>query len=153
VTDDLRCEAPTAKGSPCQRRVPTLHDRCGQHADLAVGAGERFRTDVVSTWELTVAELQVLDAAVATLDTIEDLTALVAADGRMVIGSKGQPVLHPGVPELRMQRAVLTRLIASLALPDPEGGTIKTPAQLAATAAVQTRWTAERRREQMGVVR
>lgn len=51
-----------------------------------------------------------------TLDRIDMLQAQVAADGPMIRGSTGQPVLHPAIGEERMQRQTLIRLLAQLGI-------------------------------------
>jgi hypothetical protein len=51
-----------------------------------------------------------------------------------VLGSAGQLVLNPTVAELRQQRLALHRLVASLRLPNEEGGSVSLGRQEAAGA-------------------
>jgi hypothetical protein len=57
-----------------------------------------------------------LDAVCASLDTIEALESDVKTNGRTVSGSRGQPIVNPAIPELRLQRAALAKLLAELEL-------------------------------------
>ena len=66
---------------------------------------------------LSAGELAVLGLACRQADALTALDAQVTADGVMVAGAKGQPVIHPAVIQLRHGRLTLSRLIASLALP------------------------------------
>lgn len=109
-------------------------------------AGASLWVDTVAVYDLTDQELRVLRQACATLDVVAALEEQVASDGVMVDGSKGQPVLHPAVGEARQQRLAFGRLISSLALPDSEGETIRTPEQVRASTASLARWRAEARK-------
>ena len=105
--------------------------------------GERFRVAVLDTYELTDPESRILDQASATLDVIADLDAQVAADGTMVEGSQGQPVLNPCIGEARQQRLAFGRLVSQIDLPDPEsetGESVWTPEAVRARRAAQARW-------------
>lgn len=98
-----------------------------------------------AVYELTAPERRLLAEACATIDTLAALGEVVEAEGVTAEGSKGQTVTHPAVAEARQQRLALGRLVAQLALPDPEGGTIRTASQVGAQAAAQARWRGSRR--------
>jgi hypothetical protein len=116
--------------------------------EAPVGLGEAGRgmwAEVTSVYVLTAPERRLLGQACRTLDVLAELDTVVEAEGVTAEGSKGQTVTHPAVSEARQQRLALGRLLAQLALPDPEGQTIRSPAQVAAHAAAQARWRLERR--------
>lgn len=112
--------------------------------------GRKLWRDVVEAYELTAPELRLLGQVCVTIDAIDELDELVSTEGTMTVGSKGQPVLHPAVAEARLQRLALGRLLAQLCLPDPEGGVVRSPAQVRARRAAQVRWRAQARREGVG---
>ncbi len=102
--------------------------------------GQRFWRDTLAEFDLTDAELAILTEACRTLDDLDRLAGAVAAHGVMVKGSAGQDVINPALTEARGQRAVLHRLLAALALPDPDGKTVPTTTSLNARRAAQSRW-------------
>ncbi len=108
-------------------------------------AGGKLWRDVVAAYELTAPELRFLEQACAALDAAAALDATVEAEGYTTAGSKGQTVIHPAVGEARQQRLAFGRLLAQLALPDPDGGVVKTPQRVRATVAAQARWRAQKR--------
>jgi hypothetical protein len=58
-----------------------------------------LRKRVEAEFDLTSAEpswIEVFEVACSTLDTILQLEALVASDGLVTSGSKGQTTIHPG---------------------------------------------------------
>jgi len=67
-------------------------------------------------------ELATLALAARTADEIADLEAALAEAPRTVAGSKGQEIVHPVIPELRLQRQLLASLLARLRIPEPESG-------------------------------
>lgn len=109
------------------------------------GRGRRLWLAVIREFDLDDREMVILAEAAATLDRIDGLNALVEADGPMVPGSAGQPVLHPALGEQRQQRVVLARLLGQLDLPaavaEPaEGdGVVSITSKLARRAA-RARW-------------
>lgn len=97
-----------------------------------------LRQRVESQFDLDSAEpawTEVFETACAVLDTIQQLEALIASDGLLSSGSKGQAVIHPGVVELRHQRRAYAALVQQLGLPDrpetttPRSGLREGPAQ------------------------
>jgi hypothetical protein len=77
-------------------------------------AGRRLWRAIVVDYDLSGAELEILRQAARVADVLEDLAALVAAEGVLEEGT-GRP--HPAVVELRQQSITLARLIAALRLP------------------------------------
>jgi phage terminase small subunit len=114
-------------------RVPKVPDGLGQR-------GAAFWRDVWREYDLTDAERVLLVEVCATLDVIEALAAVVAAEGTVAEGSKGQTVVHPAVRELRAQRAALGRLLGQLELEDQDGRALPSPASLQARKAAAARW-------------
>lgn len=149
MTSEPLCGALTASGRPCRRRVPD-GGPCAQHrpGEVAGLAGGQFRSAVLDAYELTDAEARMLDQASRVLDVIDQLDAVVAADGPTSTGSAGQVVTHPAVAEARMQRLAFGRLVAQLDLPDPDDAhgdpTVWTPQATAARRAAQARWRRRR---------
>lgn len=102
--------------------------------------GRRFWRATVAEYDLSDAELELLREACTTLDDLDRLAEAIAKDGPMVLGSQGQPVLHPAVTEARGQRLALHRLVSALALPDDDGKVTPTAVSMAARKAAQARW-------------
>jgi hypothetical protein len=76
-----------------------------------------------------------------TLDTIEDLSTQIDADGTMITGSTGQQILHPAIGERRQEQASYGRLVQMLNLPAADGGVGLQRADSArASAASNARW-------------
>lgn len=107
--------------------------------------GKSFWTQTSEQYDLSDAERHVLAECCHTMDTLDILAAQIAADGVMIHGAAGQEVLHPAISEARAQRVVLHRLLAALALPDPEGATVPTTATLRAKRAASVRWSGHRK--------
>lgn len=76
--------------------------------------GRSLWTDVLDAYELSPAELQVLDEAARTLDELERLRAALAAEDTITVGSTGQPVVNALFDALRRHRDLLARLLAAL---------------------------------------
>jgi hypothetical protein len=55
-----------------------------------------------------------------TLDLIDTLAERLTEEPLTVLGSQGQPVVNPLIPELRLRRATLAQLLRQLALSDAE---------------------------------
>lgn len=101
--------------------------------------------DVAEGWRLDARDLALLEAACRAADRVQVLEDAVDADGLMVSGSTGQEVLHPAVSEARMQRQLMTALLAKVELAPPQQRTghlsAKQRNQLA--DARRRRWPAE----------
>ncbi|MEI6621669.1 MAG: hypothetical protein WCP28_07170 [Actinomycetes bacterium] len=85
-------------------------------------SGASLWRSVLDTYdELDPRELALLGHACRQSDTIGDLEALLKSDGLVVVGSTGQPRLNQVVAELRQARLAVSRLLADLDLPAPDG--------------------------------
>jgi hypothetical protein len=102
--------------------------------------GREFWDEQQKQLEFDPHEAQVLLEACRILDTIESLSEAIGADGVMVVGSQGQPVLNGAVAELRQQQAALARLIIQLNLDAPDVAGAVTARAAAGRAAAQKRW-------------
>lgn len=107
-------------------------------------SGQRLWRAVIDTFELDAHEYTVLAAACRQADVTAELEAVVAEEGPMVAGSKGQSRLHPAVVEARQSRLATAALVARLGLPDSEGRSTTSPSQRGRRAA-NARWQRELR--------
>lgn len=99
--------------------------------------------------EFTAAELVILEAACRQADDVALLESSLAEAGAVVPGSKKQPKINGALPELRLQRAALARLIKLLALDDADqSAPAASAAQSKARKAAQARWRNHERREE-----
>lgn len=57
---------------------------------------------------------ELIERARQTAELIAQLEGVVTQEGAMSTGSAGQRIVHPAVPELRQQRALLMRLLGQL---------------------------------------
>lgn len=117
------------------KRVP---DGLGQ-------AGSAFFRAVHKAYQPDARDHPVLLEVCRTLDEIEALAEVIAAEGVVSVGSKGQPVEHPAMAGLRAHRVVLDRLLVRLALPDEEGNVPASVASIRAKRAAQSRWRDHKR--------
>jgi hypothetical protein len=78
---------------------------------------------------------ELFDVIAEIRDEIEELKAIVADEGRTVVLNDGRVVVHGAVVEIRLQRAHLAKLLASMDL----AGTGKNPVKQKAAIA---RWAA-----------
>lgn len=118
---------------PQARRRPRAPSHLGD-------GGRALWGDVLRVYDLAAHERRILEQVCATVDAIAELDALVARDGALATGSKGQPVVHPAVAEARQQRSTFARLLAELRLPDEDGVAVPSPASLQAQRAARVRW-------------
>jgi hypothetical protein len=81
-------------------------------------SGKRLWKSILAEYELEEHELALLREMVRTVDRLDELHALVEADGVMV-GDR----LHPAMVEARQLRIVMARLAAAMRLPAGEEGT------------------------------
>lgn len=79
--------------------------------------GKAFWKEMQSEIEFDGPQTQVLWEACRTLDRLEALDDVIAAEGVTARGSTGQVVVHPAVSEARQLQVVLTRLVTALNLP------------------------------------
>jgi hypothetical protein len=75
--------------------------------------------DLAPGWRLDARDLAWLESAGRATDRVADLEDAITADGLMVLGSKGQPVLHPAVSEARMTRQLVASLVDKVAIGPP----------------------------------
>lgn len=94
-------------------------------------------------WLLDEREAAILSAACRQADDIAGLEAEIVSAGRMVEGSRGQPVLNPAITEVRQGRLALGRLLGQLALPDGEDVPRSAAGQRGQRAA-RSRWSRQR---------
>ena len=84
-------------------------------------AGKRLWASILDTYSLAVHEELILLEACRTADRL-DVLAGVGADAATTVENRfGEQVTAPHLVESRQQAVVLTRLIASLRLPDDAG--------------------------------
>lgn len=67
-------------------------------------------------YSLDERELHWLEEPCVCAHEIARLDARVVADGAIVRGSRGQPVVHPAIEEARLLRVVQLRLLSALDL-------------------------------------
>jgi ribosomal protein S12 methylthiotransferase accessory factor YcaO len=98
---------------------------------------ERIVTDLAEhhSLEPDQRETELLSVIAAIADEIEELKRTLEDEGRTVVLKDGRVVMHGAVVELRLQRAALAKLLASLKL-DATG---KDPVK---QAAAMKRWAA-----------
>lgn len=79
--------------------------------------GLAFWHSVVTALDLEPHETVLLVEVVRTIDVLDHLDATVRREGAMIQGKRG-PEAHPAAREARAQRITLSRLLATLRLPD-----------------------------------
>jgi hypothetical protein len=85
-------------------------------------SGRRLWRDVLGKYDLEEHELALLREMVRTVDALDRLAEIVAAEGDMVPGPALTQRVHPAHVEARQLRIALSRLSASLRLPAGEEG-------------------------------
>jgi hypothetical protein len=71
----------------------------------------------VGVFDLNQSVARLLHECCRILDELNDLRAVVVADGVASTGSQGQPVAHPALAAMTSHRGILGRLLAQLNLP------------------------------------
>ena len=108
--------------------------------DLAV-TGRAFWVVTVGVFDLNQSEARLLHECCRILDELDDLRAVVVADGVTSTGSQRQPVAHPALAAMSSHRGVLGRLLAQLNLPyDEDSSTLQSPVQVRSRRAASVRW-------------
>lgn len=79
-------------------------------------AGETLRSSMLATYDLADHEAALLVEVARTVDVLDVLQAAVDRDGMVLEGGR----IHPAVQEARAARLVLTRLLASLRIPEEQ---------------------------------
>lgn len=96
--------------------------------------GYEFQAAFLDLYESdAIVDLVLLDQAAALLDEIAALTDGLERDGILTTGSKGQPVAHPALAQLRAHRQAFEKLSHAL-VPD------SAPARKAGAALANKRW-------------
>lgn len=108
-------------------------------------AGARLTRGILALYELTPAELLLLERAAAVADALERIDAAVAKAALVTAGSKGQRVAEPLLREQREHAARLASLLEAIALPDRGEDTGRSAASRAAQRAAQVRWARQKR--------
>lgn len=114
-------------------------------AGLAV-RGSTYWRSIVTDYDLSASELAILTEVCRTLDDLDRLADVIAADGATTLGSTGQTVVHPALTEARGQRLALHRLVSALALPDVEGDSVPTTGSIRGKGAARARWAGQTKR-------
>lgn len=78
--------------------------------------GRKLWRAIVGDYELAQHELTVLLEAARTVDALEQLEAIVEAEGVVHDSPQGKRA-HPALVEARQQRLTLAKLVASLRIP------------------------------------
>jgi len=99
-------------------KVP-MTDRPKPPAHLSRRAKAIWR-DLVAEYTFAAHELTLLRAACETVDRLEEARALIARDGLVVAGYRGQPRPNPMLAVERDCRIALARLWRELAMRDPD---------------------------------
>lgn len=73
---------------------------------------------VVELYDLAEHELAILRVACRTSDRLEDIANVLAGEKLVTVNAKGDQIPHPLLVEQRMQGQALTRLLASLRMPE-----------------------------------
>lgn len=105
---------------------------------LGTKAG-RFWRETTKVYELSPAELLILEGACREIDIIERLERELDGADLVTSGSMGQDVAHPLLAEVRQHRAAFGSMIKQLALQDAEEPQTSARSRQAAAAA-NARW-------------
>lgn len=85
-----------------------------QRAPAGLGiSGRRLWKEITQHIELDAHEIVLLTEAARVTDRLDELAAKIASEGAMVAGKA-----HPALVEARQQQIALSRLIATLRLPE-----------------------------------
>lgn len=105
--------------------------------------GAAFWVSTCTDYELSAAELELLAEVCRQLDLIDALRDAVAQEGVTVLTTGGASRPHAALAELRQVQLALGRLVAQLALPNPETGeaVVQKLTTARAKSAAGKRWT------------
>lgn len=101
--------------SATERDTPSPPEGCG-------ASGLALWRSVLDAYQLEQHEIALLREMARTVDTLDELAAIVANEGAMVPGPGLTQRVHPAIVEARALRLALARLSASLRLPAGEEG-------------------------------
>ena len=120
----------------------------GDGPSIVLGVrGNALWVELQAEFEWDPHEEELLLETCRSLDVIDALAAAVEANGVMLVGSQGQPVLNGAVAELRQQQSAFARLASQLNLTDADLGTAISARSAASRAAAQKKWR-DKKREQ-----
>jgi len=102
--------------------------------------GAQFWRRTVDRYSMTNSELEILHEACKTMDNLDDLAAMVAADGPKVTSGTGRIQVHPALMASASLRATLHRLLCALGLPDQDGQLLGSAQKTRARTAATARW-------------
>jgi hypothetical protein len=109
------------------------------HAPKGLKAtGKKLWQETTAKYDLRQDELETLRAVCGEADLISQMEDELEGEALTTLGSMGQMVIHPLVPELRQHRTTLASLLRSLKLPDDDAGAESNQQREAA----QSRWAA-----------
>jgi phage terminase small subunit len=107
-------------------------------------AGQALWTSVSAAlpegFELDEREAAQLDLAARQADDLARLEALIEEEGPASIGSQGQRIVHPAIPEARQARIAISRLLGELDLAPDQAESPSTAASRRASKAARARW-------------
>ena len=93
--------------------------------------------------------MAILEQACRQADDVTALDQLIADEGRMIVGSRGQTRLAGAVTEVRQGRLALGKLLSQIALPSEEGAVLGHSAgSVRAQKAANSRWDRKRRQQE-----
>ena len=112
-----------------------------QRAPAGLGAaGRRLWRRMTAEVNFRPDELEVLEQAARTADTIAELeTAAAKVPSVLIIGSRKQLIVSPIFQELRLTRQALAAFLSRLDVPEPADPNALTPSQRGRRAAA-ARW-------------
>lgn len=100
-------------------------------------AGRALWRAVTSAYELEEHERGLLLEMARSVDQLDRLAAVVAAEGEMIADRFGEPKIHPALVESRQLRIAYARLSAALRLPaGDEGEQLRRPQRRAGVRGV-----------------
>lgn len=112
--------------------------------------GDRLRAAILDVFELSPAELAVLDQAVVIADELARINAEMASAEPLAVGSAGQPVAHPLLDAQRRHSDTLARLLDALHLPVGDEDEGEAAVVRKARAAANVRWARHRASKDAG---
>lgn len=103
-------------------------------------AGKRMWRAIARAYLLRPDELFQLESACRVADIVVSLESAMVGRPLTVLGSMGQEREHPLLSEARQQRALLSRLLAGLRLPDEQAEAGASDQSIRARNAAMARW-------------
>jgi len=103
--------------------------------------GQAFYDRTMESFELTDAELELLNECARLLDELETLKKQLDKDGVTLTMPSGIVKAHPFLAEVRSHRITLSRILAQLNLPDESGEVLATATQIRGRQNAAKRWS------------